>query len=464
MVRNELHFQDLLPAERILTSSDARAHYGRDWLKQYSPNPSVILLPVTTAEVQAVVCRCKERSLALVPSGGRTGLSGGATALSGEIVLSLERMNKILEVRTLDRTLRCQAGTVTQKVQEAAEQHNLYFPVEFGSKGQSQIGGNIATNAGGIRVLRYGSMREWVVGLTAVTGRGDLIELNGALFKNQTGYDLRNLLIGSEGTLAVITEATLRLTALPFERTRILCALKSVEGVLSLFHESRSTFRELSAFEFFMENALEKVLRHGGLQRPLQQPHPCYALLEIERRPGESLDQIERFLAPKIEAGLILDAVVSQSQRQADSLLELRERISEVLSAHYMPHKNDISVPIPAISAFTHELFERLAAHYPGWELVVFGHIGDGNLHINILKPSEMSADEFMKRCHETDPHIFELVSAHRGSISAEHGVGLLKRDFLHFSRSPAEIALMREIKRSFDPHGIMNPGKIFAP
>ena len=453
----------ILGPEAVLTDEPSRQFYGRDWIKDFKPNASIVLLPSTTAQVQQIVNVCNELLIPLVPSGGRTGLSGGATATNGEAILSLERMRKISEVNRIDRTLRCEAGVVLEKIQLEASAHDLYFPVDFSTRGSSQIGGNLATNAGGIRVIRYGNIRDWVVGLTAVTGAGDIVELNGSLFKNNTGYDLRHLMVGSEGTLGIITEVTLRLTTPPKDVARVLCGLGSNDEVLPLLVFCRDQFRDLSAFEFMERRALQEVLHHRSLRDPLSQPYPAYVLVEVELNHPGAAEHLGNTFGEAYEQGLITDVVVSESVAQAQELMNLRDLIGETLSSHYTLHKNDISVPVPSIPAFLHELHAAVNEKYASLRAVVFGHVGDGNLHVNILKTSGISDAEFWELCHEADHTIFSLVQRYQGSVSAEHGVGLLKRDFLGYSRPQSQIELMRNIKRAFDPRGILNPGKIFA-
>ena len=455
-------FTSVLQPSQILSSDADKKHYGKDWLKCFTAAPSLILLPSSESEVQAIIKICNVQKIVIVPSGGRTGLSGGATATQGEVIVSLEKMNKVIEVNELDRTITAQAGVITQKIQDAAAAHNLYFPVEFTTKGSSHIGGNVATNAGGIRVVKYGHTRDWVVGMKVVTGKGDILELNGALFKNNTGYDLRAIFMGSEGTLGIITEITLRLIARPFERVRMLVALNDINGVLPLFKEARSAFSSLSAFEYFAENGLSRVLAHNALTRPFAKIYPNYVLVEVEIEKADEREKLEEFFTAQIENGKIEDVVISQTQKQAEELIELRERIGETLSTHYFPHKNDLSVPVPMIPKFVSALHNLVEKEYPGFEVVIFGHIGDGNLHVNVLKPPSLPADQFFTFCHEADRKIFALVQEFKGSISAEHGIGLLKKDFLHFSRSSAEIGYMKEIKKIFDPNLILNRGKIF--
>ncbi len=454
----------ILGAEAVLSDESSRQFYGRDWIKDFTPSPSFVVLPSTTAQVQQVVRLCNELSVPLVPSGGRTGLSGGATATNGEVILSLERMRKIMEVNRIDRTLRCEAGVVLEKIQVEALSHGLYFPVDFSTRGSSQIGGNLATNAGGIRVIRYGNIRDWVVGLTVVAGNGETFSLNGSLFKNNTGYDLRHLMVGSEGTLGIITEVTLRLTTPPKDVARVLCGLRSNDDVLPLLTFCRDSLRDLSAFEFMERRALQEVLQHRGLRDPFSQPYPAYILAEVELNHPAAPESLVSVFGEAYEKNIILDVVVSESSAQAQELMNLRDLISETLSSHYTLHKNDISVPVPSIPAFLHELHATINEAYPALRAVVFGHVGDGNLHVNILKTSNISDGQFWSECHEADHKIFALVEKHHGSVSAEHGVGLLKRDFLPYSRSEAEIEIMRGIKRAFDPRGILNPRKIFVP
>lgn len=453
----------VLGPEAVLTDEPSRQFYGRDWIKDFKPNASFVVLPSTTEQVQEVVRLCNQLLVPLVPSGGRTGLSGGATATNGEVVLSLERMRKILDVNRIDRTIRCEAGVVLEKIQLEASAHGLYFPVDFSTRGSSQIGGNLATNAGGIRVIRYGNIRDWVVGLKAVTGAGELVELNGSLFKNNTGYDLRHLMVGSEGTLGIITEVTLRLTTPPKDVARVLCGLGSNDDVLPLLTFCRDNLRDLSAFEFMERRALQEVLHHRSLRDPLSQPYPTYVLVEVELNwPGAS-EQLGNTFGEAYEKGLITDVVVSESVAQSQELMNLRDLIGETLSSHYTLHKNDISVPVPSIPAFLHELHAAINEKYASLRAVVFGHVGDGNLHVNILKTSGVSDADFWNTCHEADRTVFSLVQRYGGSVSAEHGVGLLKRDFLGYSRSEYQVNLMRSIKRAFDPRGILNPGKIFT-
>ena len=367
-------------------------------------------------------------------------------------------MRDLGAVDTRGLTLRAQAGAVTASVHEHCEPHGLTWPVDFASKGSSQVGGNIATNAGGVKVIRYGLTRQWVLGLEVVTARGEVLELGGALEKNNTGFDLRQLFIGSEGTLGIITGATLKLTRVPGHLDVFLFAVPDLAGVLRLFEAARTGPFVISAFEFFTDRCFARIARHRSLPMPLDTPASHYVLLEVEAHDPEAL---EGWLAELLESSLVLDGTLAQSAAQARALWELREGISESLSATGMPHKNDIALPIASLDAFVGELDAIFAKEWPRFEICLFGHIGDGNLHVNVMKPDDMPKDEFLAHAHASDAAMFELVRRHRGSISAEHGIGLLKKDFLGYSRSPGEIELLRAIKRTLDPEGLLNPGKI---
>ncbi|AKC87763.1 FAD-binding oxidoreductase [Pseudoxanthomonas suwonensis] len=447
-----------VPDLRLKTDAADLEHYGRDWTRRWTPAPLAIALPGTVAEVQAVVQWANRHGVAVVPSGGRTGLSGGAVAANGELVLSLERMNKVLDFDAVDRTLTVQAGIALEAVHNTAREHGLVYPVDFGARGSCSIGGNIATNAGGIRVIRYGNTREWIAGLTVVTGAGEVLELNRALVKNSSGYDFRQLMIGSEGTLGIVVEAILRLTDPPPPTNVMLLALPSFEVLMRVFAEFRGRLR-LEAFEFFTDHALRHVLAHGA-HKPLDQEYPYYVVTEFasddEATEAAAMAAFEHCM----EQGWVADGVISQSEAQAQQIWRLREGITEAV-ARYKPYKNDVSVRISAMPAFLAQAQALLGQAYPHFEVVWFGHIGDGNLHINVLKPDDTADAEFVAQCEQVTKLLAQALQAHGGSISAEHGIGLVKKPYLGSTRSDAEVALMRGVKRVFDPNGILNPGKL---
>jgi FAD/FMN-containing dehydrogenase len=443
----------------VRSDPDSGLHYGRDWTRLYTPNPLAVVLPGNIEQVQQLVRYAHEHRLALVPSGGRTGLSGAAVACRGELVVSLERMNRILDFDPTDRSVTCQAGVVTEAVQNFARDHGLYYPVDFASRGSSQIGGNIATNAGGIKVIRHGLTRDWVTGLKVVTGRSDLLDLNRGLIKNASGYDLRHLFIGSEGTLGIIVEATLKLTRPLREPNVMVLGAPDLDSMMSLYHVLRNKL-ELSAFEFFSDMALRHVL-NKGLHRPFDTETPYYVLVEFENPEQLHTDTALALFEHCAEQGWLADGVMSQSESQAKELWRLREDISESIS-EYQPYKNDVSVRISQVPAFLAEVDALLTREYPDFEVLWYGHIGDGNLHINILKPASMDPTAFARKCGTVSEHLFEILQRHGGSISAEHGVGLTKKPYLHYTRDETEVSYLRAIKQAFDPNWIMNPGKIF--
>ena len=452
---------------RLSQDADTLAEWGRDWTRAFTVAPSAVVFPESEQEVVELVQLARRHGFALVPSGGRTGLSGGAVAPAGEVVVSFDRMHRILDFDAAGRLLRCQAGAITQAIQDAASEHGLFYPVDFASAGSSRIGGNVATNAGGIKVIRWGMTRDWVAGLRVVTGTGEVLDLGRGLVKDNTGYDLRHLMIGSEGTLGLITEVTLRLARQPGELSVLVLGVSDFPVIMDVLAAFQGRL-EVTAFEFFSELALKKVVEHAGLARPFETEAPYYALIEFEASAGggdqanAAMEAALEVFEHCVEQGWAVDGVVSQSMDQAARLWRLREDISETIS-RWTPYKNDIAVRVGAVPDFLAEVDAFATSAYPDLEVVWFGHIGDGNLHLNILKPEDLSQAEFFARCHAMSPQVFEIVQRHGGSISAEHGVGLLKRDYLGYSRSEAELALMRSIKQAFDPDGILNPGKLLA-
>ncbi len=435
--------------------------HGRDWTRFYQPAPSAVVFARDESQLLQLVNLARSEHIALVPSGGRTGLSGGAVACRGEVVVSFDRMNRILAFSETDRTVTVEAGVITSALQSFAASHDLQYPVDFASSGSSQIGGNIATNAGGIRVLRYGLTRDHVAGLKVITGGGQCLDLNKSLIKNATGYDLRHLFIGSEGTLGLIVEATMKLSGSVENQGVVLLAVDRMVDIVSILEVWKRNLT-LTAFEFFSGTALGYVVRRLDLRNPLATSSRYYVLAEYEIVSGRDEERVLEAWEECSRKGWITDGVMASSGRDMDRLWRYREAISESITP-FTPYKNDVSVRVSRVPDFLFEVESVVGATCPEFEVVWFGHIGDGNLHLNILKPDTWSLENFRIRCEEISDRILDIVSRYDGSISAEHGIGLLKRNQLHFSRTAEEISLMKSLKQVFDPDGIMNPGKLFA-
>ncbi len=445
---------------QIKTDAESLEHWGKDWTKHFAPAAAAIVFPKTTEQVQSIVLLANEHNVVLTPSGGRTGLSAGAVAANGEIVVSMDKMNHIGQFYPADRMVEVEAGVITQQLQQFAESKDLYYPVDFASAGSSQIGGNIGTNAGGIKVIRYGMTRQWIMGLTVVTGKGDILQLNRGMVKNATGYDLRQLFIGSEGTLGFVTHAQIKLERQPQDLNVMVLGMDSFNDVMNVLSAFQAQI-DLTAFEFFDDVAIDKLMAHGQVQEPFESRTKFYTLLEFEAPYEPIMDKAMAIFEHCMEQGWVVDGVMSQSLAQAEELWKLREYISETISV-FTPYKNDVSVLISHVPEFIEQIDHIVSSNYPDFEVCWFGHIGDGNLHLNILKPENMSKDDFFAECQIVNKHVFETVQKYGGSVSAEHGVGMTKKPYLHYSRSETEIDYLREVKKVFDPNNIMNRGKIF--
>lgn len=444
----------------VLSDADSLKTYGKDWTKQFEPNPECIVLPANTLEVSRIVAFCNQNKIAVVPSGGRTGLAGGAVALNKEVVISLQRMNKILHVDTIGLTLRAEAGVTTQAVQEAAKAEGLFFALDLASKGSCHIGGNVATNAGGLKLIRYGGAREQVLGLEVVLPNGDILDLNSALRKNNTGYDLKQLYIGSEGTLGIITQVTVRLLPKPRELQLACMATTEFALIPKILQACNRLGVQPLAFEFVDRACLDIVLKYNSqLRCPFPERPNFLVLLEIEKGSGIELDVLLENLA---EQELITDATIAASSAQFREIWALRENVAESVNHIGFVRKNDISVPIDALDSFVRKLETNLGDARKDITIVVFGHIGDGNLHINYLGTKELGKEKFKAVVDSAEHRVFELIKEHKGSISAEHGIGLVKKNDILFSCNEMQLNMMRSIKKTLDPNYIMNPGKIF--
>jgi FAD/FMN-containing dehydrogenase len=451
----------------LLTDPGDTAPYLTDWRKRYTGRAQAVVRPATTDEVAAVVRLCAQTRTPIVPQGGNTGLVGGGTPDdSGRaILLSLGRMQRVRAVDPMNNTITVEAGCPLQRVQEAAAAAGRLFPLSLAAEGTATIGGNLSTNAGGTQVLRYGNARELALGLEVVLPSGDLWDGLRGLRKDNTGYDLRDLFIGAEGTLGVITAACLKTVALPRGEGTALLAVRSVEAALALLQVAQSLAGPvLTGFELFSDLCLQLVERHFPPHRsPLAGRAPYYALLQLSDHESDehATALLEAIAAQAIERDLATDAALAQSVAQARSLWALREFISEAQAAEGRNIKHDISVPISAIARFVAETNALLAQQLPGIRMVIFGHLGDGNLHYNVSPPVGASDADFVAYQPAVYRLVHDQVARHAGSISAEHGIGQLKRAENQRYKSAVELALMRRLKETLDPLGIMNPGKV---
>jgi FAD/FMN-containing dehydrogenase len=445
-----------LGASGVLVGADINARSHADSTCIAACAPRAVLRPRSTAEVAAVLRRCHAAGQPLVVQGGLTGLAGGATPRPGELALSLERLSGVEAVDPDAATMQVRAGTPLNVVHEAAAAHALQFALDLGARGSCTIGGNIATNAGGNRVIRYGMTRELVLGLEVVLADGTVVTSLNTMLKNNAGYDLKQLFIGTEGTLGVITRAVLRLHPLPRERLTALVAVESFDALVNVLREARATLAgQLSSFEAmwseYFELALARV--HTGAA-PFTARHALYALLEVEAfEPGAEATRLEALLARLIEAGLVADAVVARSLEESARLWRLRESVGELLAELRPLTAFDISLPIARMAAYLEVVGARARTLFGDRPLYIFGHLGDGNLHLVVTLRAAGDA-------HAVDEVVYGALAGF-GSVSAEHGIGVLKRDWLGLSRGAAEIALMRTLKSALDPRGILNPGRV---
>jgi FAD/FMN-containing dehydrogenase len=435
----------------VLTAPEDTKPYFTDWRRQYSAAAECVVRPGATDEVSRVVALCARESVAVVPQGGNTGLVGGSvpTGARREVLLSLGRMNRIRGLDALNDTITVEAGCVLAAVQRAAEDAGRLFPLSLAAEGSCQIGGNLSTNAGGVNVLRYGNAREQVLGLEVVLPDGRVWNGLRALRKDNTGYDLKHLFLGAEGTLGVITAAVLRLYPLPTARATAWIAVSSPAEAVELLAALRGRLGDrLSAFELVSRTCLEAVLKHvPGSRDPLPQPHPWYVLAELgDSGPTEALRTVVE------EALRENEAVLAQSEEQARQLWRLRESIPE---AQFSNVKHDISVAVSRTPEFIEQAGRALEAAFPGALPYVFGHVGDGNLHYNI------GPESLLARRQAVSEVVYRAVDALGGSISAEHGLGQLKREAIRGHKSELELELMRSLKKTLDPAGLMNPGKV---
>jgi FAD/FMN-containing dehydrogenase len=457
---------------KLLTAFDDMAPFLIDWRKRYKGKAIAVALPASAPEVSALVKWCATHKVPVVAQGGNTGLSGGSVPDSSgrAIVISLTKMNKVRAIDTVNNTITVEAGCILQNLQDAALAVNRLFGVSLAAKGSCTVGGNLSTNAGGVQVIRYGNMREQCLGLEVVTAEGEIWDGLRGLRKDNTGYDLRDLYVGAEGTLGVITAAVLKLQPLPVGQVVAMCVVDSPKAALDLLALAQSQLGgNLSAFELMSNICLDLVKKHNPNAKI---PFPDAAwtvLIEVSDLHSEqsAVALINRLLESAFEAGCIADATISQSLTQFKDLWSLREDISEAQASEGKNIKHDVAVPISTIATFIEQTNAAIELAHPGIRMVVFGHLGDGNLHYNVSPPSDRTGpqdeDWFMGQQAAINLITHNAVAAFNGSVSAEHGLGVLRRDEASRYKSPIEMALMRKIKHALDPDNLMNPGKVLS-
>lgn len=455
---------DALGRRAVVHQPDAQAPYLSDRRGYYQGAAVAVVRPGSTREVADVVRIARAHGAAVVPQGGNTGLCGGATPdeSGGQIVLSLEKLNAVRDVDVIDYSMTVEAGVILQNAHDAAREHGLFFPLDLAAKGSCQIGGNLATNAGGINVLRYGNARDLVLGVEVVLADGSVWNGLSNLRKDNTGYDLKQLFLGSEGTLGIITAAVLKLYPEPVHRRTAMLAVADPEAACRLLGTARSVSGDaVESYEYISRAALECVLAGMGKTNPFADSHDHYVLLELAGAvDAEVLDtMLERVVERGMESGAVTDGVLAQNERQREELWQLRELISEAQKASV---KNDVSVPVADLPRFLEQARRQVADTAPGARPCPFGHIGDGNIHYNILAPDGADPADFRRRHGEAlIDAVSDLVMSMHGSFSAEHGVGQLRRAMLQRYKSPEALDLMRKLKDAMDPENVLNPGKV---
>lgn len=430
----------------------------------YQGKAAGLVRPAYTNEVARVLAICNDAGLAVVPQGGNTGLVGGGVP-DGGIVLGTDRMNAIRAIDPANRTMTVDAGCILSDIQAAAAENGLLFPLSLAAEGTCQIGGNLSTNAGGVQVLRYGNARELVLGVEVALPDGRIWDGLRGLRKDNTGYDLKHLFMGAEGTLGVITAAVLKLFPLPRTKVTVMAAMADMNAMVDLFLRVQATFGDaISAFEMIARRGLEFTVAHiPGVRDPFTAPHPYYTLIEVTSArddPGLA-DAFEAELGRALEDGVIADAVVAASEAQTHDLWHIRETIPEAQKSEGGSIKHDIAVPVSAVPHFMDKATRAVEAELPGIRICAFGHLGDGNLHFNLSQPEGMDKQAFLDRWHHFNRMLHDIAHDMGGTFSAEHGIGKLKVEELTHYRDAVEIDLMRTLKRAFDPKGIMNPGKV---
>ena len=447
----------------VVAPEDA-APYLSEWRGRWPGAAAMIVAPARAAEVAGVVAYCAERDIAITPQGGNTGLVGGQIPFGGEVLLSLKRMRKVRAVEPLNNTMTVDAGLTLAEAQEAARKAGRLFPLSIGAEGSCQIGGVISSNAGGVNVLRYGNMRDLVLGLEVVTPAGDIWDGLKRLRKDNTGYDLKQLFIGGEGTLGIVTGAVLKLFPLPAEKITAFAGVPSAAAAVELLALAQETTGgAATSFELMARICIDLVLKHiPDTRDPLSAPHPYYVLMEFSASEAGLLrGRIEALLEAALDKGLVEDATIAESEAQAEALWRMRHSMSEAINGEGLGARHDVSVATSDIPAFLDKAGAAVKRIVPDARIVAFGHIGDGNVHYDIVGPEGADPHALDGARKEIETAVYDVIGDFKGSISAEHGVGRHRRDEIARRKSPVEIEMMRAVKKALDPKGIMNPGKM---
>ncbi|CAL1529799.1 unnamed protein product [Lymnaea stagnalis] len=448
------HFEKIIPG-RVITGEDELLGYNTDWLKTVRGSSKVVLRPKTTQEVSEILQYCNNHNLAVNPQGGNTGMVGGSVPVFDEVIISTQLMNKIISLDTISGTLVCQAGCILETLDQFLQDYDLTMPLDLGAKGSCHIGGNVATNAGGIRLLRYGSLHGTVLGIEAVLPNGEIVDCLTTLRKDNTGYDLKQLFIGSEGTLGIITGVSIICPQRPKSISVALLGCETFQSVLDLFVSCKSHLAEiLSAFEFMDSQSMTLVKENLNLTSPISD-YPFYVLVECSGSNGKhDEEKLTNLLQAVLDNGQALDGCVATDSTKIKSIWGLRERCAEALMVDGYCYKYDMSLPLSKFYQLVEDLRVRLGEN--ALRVVAYGHVGDGNLHLNI------TSKDYSKATMELiEPYVFDWVAEHRGSVSAEHGLGFKKRNYIYHSKTLPAVALMATLKKAIDPKGIMNPYKV---
>jgi FAD/FMN-containing dehydrogenase len=449
--------------DKGVIKGDDAAPMLTEWRNRWPGDASLIIAPANVEEVAAVVKVCAHTKTPITPQGGNTGLVGGQMPTRGEVLVSMRRLNRIRDVSPLDNSMTLEAGVTLAAAQEAAEKSDRLFPLSIGSEGTCQIGGVISTNAGGVNVLRYGNTRDLVLGLEAVLPNGEIWNGLKRLRKDNTGYDLKQLFIGGEGTLGLVTAASLKLYPRPIEQLTAFVALASPEKALQLLSLAQAGPGDVTSFELISRDALALVLKNIPQTRaPLADDPPWYVLVEFSSGEKNALGgPVETMFAHALDDELITDATIAQNEREAHDFWRLRHSMSEAMRSEGAQAKFDVSTPVASVPAFLADADKAVNAACDNARIIAFGHMGDGNIHYDILQPDGMSLNDFDDARRRIEDAVYDVIAKYDGSISAEHGVGIMKAGEIALRKQPAEIAMMRAIKRALDPDNIMNPGKL---